>query len=286
MMLASAVGAFVGGGVVAAVFLLRPAPDPAPKPDVSTRCTEERSEPPAVEAKGPERAPKPAEPTAVKEPVVPPPAVEPRPPKVVQTDVERAAERRRRMARVRSHTIIKHVTAAASGGTAGPDALRSHDPSDRQKADPILLGGPKEKGRFDGGPARVDGSKQGAGKTGGGPAVAPTKAGGKVVVGTVAKTAGPGALDVAAVTHVLRRRRSAFRACYERRLADVPRLAGKVAVRFTLGVNGRVTRIRVASNTTGDSNVASCMTRKLKAWRFSPPQNGSVTFSASLVMSR
>ena len=100
------------------------------------------------------------------------------------------------------------------------------------------------------------------------------------------KSGGIGKLDGSAVTKVFRRRAKAFKTCYERRLKVNPNLSGKVVLRFTIGTAGRITSISIASNSTGDSAVGSCITSKVRGWRFTPPENGAVTFTYPIVLSK
>ncbi len=97
---------------------------------------------------------------------------------------------------------------------------------------------------------------------------------------------GGGKLDVASVNQVFRRRASAVRACYESRMHANSTLGGKIVIQFTISPAGRVTAISVLSNSTGDSQVASCITDKVKSWKFDEPENGSVIFTIPIVLSK
>ena len=220
------------------------------------------------------------------------------------------AARRNRLKKIRKHTIIKHLTSAAPGGTAGPDSLaRGHA---RRYAEAFKSVGPVKAGKlgeiagFDGGP-----------RAPGGPGSAKTHVAGltkverggtklrtdgavkvvaakdrevkvKVNVGLRGgrKSGGLGKLDGSVVTRVFQRRSSAFRRCYENRLRVRPNIQGKIVIRFTIGSAGRITRITVASNSTGDSAVGSCIVDKVRGMRFSPPENGEVTFTYPIVLSK
>ena len=98
------------------------------------------------------------------------------------------------------------------------------------------------------------------------------------------KAGGRGTLSGAAVSRVFRRRASAFRICYERRLRVNPNLSGKVTLRFTIGSAGRITRIGVSSNSTGDRVLGTCIVGKVRAWRFPKPVGGSVTFTYPVML--
>lgn len=100
------------------------------------------------------------------------------------------------------------------------------------------------------------------------------------------KTGGNGKLDGALVGKVFKRRAAAFRACYESRIKVNPNLSGKVVIRFTIATTGRISQIAVASNSTGDVAVGTCMVNKVKRWRFSPPDGGSVSFMYPIVLSK
>lgn len=62
------------------------------------------------------------------------------------------------------------------------------------------------------------------------------------------------------------------RACYTRRLADKPRLAGKVTAAFEVGPDGAVTS---ASATGMDTQVAACIADVIRGLRFPPPAAGT-----------
>jgi len=103
------------------------------------------------------------------------------------------------------------------------------------------------------------------------------------------KTAGPssaigsGKLDKGQIAAVVRRRVKSVTSCYERELKKNPDLAGKISVQFTIGQMGRITSIKAAVNTTGSAAVASCITARIKRWRFPKPEGGDVTVSYPFV---
>ena len=68
------------------------------------------------------------------------------------------------------------------------------------------------------------------------------------------------------VGRAFRERQSAFRACYESRLRLVPNLSGKVVISVVQSSSGKVGAVRVESNSTGDSGVASCIKAKVSKW--------------------
>ncbi|MFT7621206.1 MAG: TonB family protein, partial [Myxococcota bacterium] len=217
--------------------------------------------------------------------------------------------RRRRQAKLRNNTILKHITAAGVGGSAGPDALRQGHAerlSDAFKpAGGITVGKPGDVAGFRGGPklegeggtargtrvATLSKSERGAGRLKTGTVKTTTKKPEKRVKLRVGlrggrKSGGIGKLDGSVVTKVLKRRSTAFRACYESRLKVNPGLSGKVVIKFTIGPAGRITNIKATSNSTGDTAVAQCIVNKVKRFRFNPPENGSVTFTYPIVLSK
>jgi len=253
--------------------------------------------------------PEPEPPPMVKPP--PPKKKAPKKPKAEKKTQKRAgpkdleALKRRRRAKIRNSTILKHITAAGPGGNAGPDALRAGHANRLKSAfdtGGITVGKPGDVAGFRGGPklsgksaklrvANLSKKERGSGrlKTG------KVKKAGKKKETKVRlriglrggrKSGGIGKLDGSQVTRVFRRRARAFRSCYERRLKVNPNLKGKLVLRFTIGTAGRITSIRVASNSTGDSAVGSCIRGKVRGWRFTPPENGSVTFTYPIVLSK
>lgn len=101
----------------------------------------------------------------------------------------------------------------------------------------------------------------------------------KIREGHLTDQAGLGRVDKAAVEDLFRKRLSAIRTCYEKRLRVNPDIEGKVVIRFTIGRAGTITQIEVIENTTGDPEVGTCIVQKVRMWRFTPPEEGEVTFS-------
>lgn len=93
-----------------------------------------------------------------------------------------------------------------------------------------------------------------------------------------------GSMSPEGVSSVIRRRGRAVRACYEKALGRNNRLGGKVVLRFVVQESGRVSSVKVAQNTLGESTVAACLARGIKRWRFPKPQGGPATIEFPFVL--
>ncbi|MFK7929564.1 MAG: AgmX/PglI C-terminal domain-containing protein [Myxococcota bacterium] len=65
--------------------------------------------------------------------------------------------------------------------------------------------------------------------------------------------------------------------CYEEQLRSDPSLSGRVEVQWNVA-NKRVTSASVVSNTTGNDQLASCIVKKIRRWRFGDDVAGSTTW--------
>jgi hypothetical protein len=104
---------------------------------------------------------------------------------------------------------------------------------------------------------------------------------GRVRGGHASRSGGRGQIDKRDVSRVLRRRAGAVRKCYEKALRRNPNLSGKLTVKFQIGTNARITRIKIMKNRTGDAGIANCVKAKMRSWKFKAPTGGAVTFSTS-----
>ena len=86
------------------------------------------------------------------------------------------------------------------------------------------------------------------------------------------------------VAHVVRLNRGRLRACYQRGLVRDGTLAGRVAVRFAIEPDGRVTRAS-ASSSLGDSDVVACITRAFRTLTFPPTGGGRINVDYPLALS-
>jgi hypothetical protein len=103
---------------------------------------------------------------------------------------------------------------------------------------------------------------------------------GKIHIGSGTST---GFCKKSDVIRIIRRRAVALRACYERQLRMKPTLAGKVTVRWTIGLTGRVSRAAPTGNTLGDGAVTSCIMRVIRRMRFAKPEAGTCLIEWPLV---
>jgi hypothetical protein len=69
------------------------------------------------------------------------------------------------------------------------------------------------------------------------------------------------------VEATVRKREGQLMYCYESQLRADPSLSGRIVVEWQIS-NNRVTSVRVASNETGNDELATCITKKIKRWRF------------------
>ena len=105
-------------------------------------------------------------------------------------------------------------------------------------------------------------AKGGGSSVGEGPA---TKVEGKVGTGAVSMIDGEG--DGDGIQKVVRKYIGQVKYCYEGRLKENPSLSGRVEVQIVVS-RGRVQTVDLIGNTTGDSTLGSCITSKIKGWRF------------------
>jgi len=83
-----------------------------------------------------------------------------------------------------------------------------------------------------------------------------------------------GALDKDIIRRVVRAHINEVRYCYNQGLVRDPNLNGRVAVQFTIGPTGAVPVAVVQSSSIKDQNVANCVAKAVKRWKFPKPQGG------------
>lgn len=95
---------------------------------------------------------------------------------------------------------------------------------------------------------------------------------------TVAVAEVMGEVDAAAVAAMLRAEEPEARRCYEDALRGSPRLAGRLEVRFTLSVDGRITHA-VASGPPGFRAVGHCVLGHLRGLQWPAARGAPVDFA-------
>lgn len=85
-----------------------------------------------------------------------------------------------------------------------------------------------------------------------------------------------GSMDSTVIRRVVRRHERELRDCYDRYLPQNPTMAGRVEVSFMIDSAGAVSNATVASSTLGMPGAESCMTTRLRRWRFPEPDDGGV----------
>ena len=83
-----------------------------------------------------------------------------------------------------------------------------------------------------------------------------------------------GGLDPASIARVIQRNMGQVRFCYEQGLQRDPKIAGRVAVKFIIGGNGRVKSAGIKSSTLSSTVVEECILNRLKTWKFPQPRGG------------
>jgi TonB family protein len=102
--------------------------------------------------------------------------------------------------------------------------------------------------------------------------------------GTPAAPKPTGRLAPAQIQKVMRANFSSFRKCYEKGLADDPKLAGRVTVRFVIDLDGTVSSASGASDF-ADHEIDTCVVGVVKKLVFPKPEGGIVSVSYPIVFS-
>jgi TonB family protein len=87
----------------------------------------------------------------------------------------------------------------------------------------------------------------------------------------------------AAINKIVSSHKVSIRMSYEKYLNRIPDLAGKIIIRFTISVTGRVTSIKIVENTTNNQDLEKDIVRKMKMWRFEEVTEGDVTVTYPFV---
>jgi outer membrane biosynthesis protein TonB len=88
-----------------------------------------------------------------------------------------------------------------------------------------------------------------------------------------------GSLSRADVLRVINANLGQVQACYERALMSDPSLSGRIAFDWTVSTSGKVKGVRVRSSTLGSAKVASCISARIKRWKFPRPKGGEATIT-------
>ena len=83
-----------------------------------------------------------------------------------------------------------------------------------------------------------------------------------------------GSLDKDIIRRIVRAHVNEVRACYNDGLEKDAELAGRVAIRFTIRSDGKVSRVKVAETTLGDKAVGKCIAKAVETWKFPKPIGG------------
>ncbi|MBL8918721.1 MAG: TonB family protein [Myxococcaceae bacterium] len=149
--------------------------------------------------------------------------------------------------------------AASTDGLAGMDARGSG------------TGGPPGGGLSIGGiggPGRPNGSPTGFGLNPGRKQNFAPGDGPRQVIGN--------GLEKDVVMAVIRRHQSEIKFCYEKELQQNAKLAGKIAVTWTIDATGSIADAQVAESGVDSPNVEACMLERIRRWKFPEPKGGGV----------
>ena len=85
-----------------------------------------------------------------------------------------------------------------------------------------------------------------------------------------------GSLDKEIIRRVVREHMAQIRYCYEKELNRTPGLKGKVVQKWVISASGSVQSATVAQTTMKNRAVESCMSRKIRSWKFPKPKGGGI----------
>ena len=95
--------------------------------------------------------------------------------------------------------------------------------------------------------------------------------------------AAAGSIDIEEVQQVIRANMGRIKVCYREGLRENPDLRGEVKVLFTIGLDGRVVSMSIASSTLNNRNVENCILLRFSRMQFPRPQGGPVTIKYPLI---
>ncbi len=85
-----------------------------------------------------------------------------------------------------------------------------------------------------------------------------------------------GSLDKRVIQKIVRQHTGELRACYERELAKIKGLNGKVTMNWFVAPDGSVTKVFVKETTMKNKAVENCMSNSIAHWRFPQPKGGGM----------
>lgn len=125
-----------------------------------------------------------------------------------------------------------------------------------------LQGGADRSGRGDSSIGDLNRGGAGESNVGAGPATKLRS--GNANLGTIDVSEGE---NVDKVRVALKKYQTQVKACYEVRLKENPNLSGRIAISVTVN-SGQVRGVKFDENTTGDKDLETCVTGKVRTWRF------------------
>ncbi|MFU8804517.1 MAG: AgmX/PglI C-terminal domain-containing protein [Bradymonadaceae bacterium] len=87
-----------------------------------------------------------------------------------------------------------------------------------------------------------------------------------------------GGIDQAAVRNLVSRERFKFQECYNAELEKKPSIKGEISLQFTVaGSNGQVVAAVTRQNTTNSTDLANCVLKEVRTWKFQPIKDGQLS---------
>ncbi|NNF06626.1 MAG: TonB family protein [Candidatus Eisenbacteria bacterium] len=87
----------------------------------------------------------------------------------------------------------------------------------------------------------------------------------------------------ASLLAVVKRYSAGIEFCYDNELKKSPGLRGKLVVAITVLASGRVSDVKVVSNSLGSGALSQCAVSQIKGWKFPAIPEGTVTFQTPFV---
>jgi protein TonB len=87
----------------------------------------------------------------------------------------------------------------------------------------------------------------------------------------------------ASLLAVVRRYAPGIQFCYDNELKRAPGLRGKIVAALTVAASGRVTDVRIVSDSVGSQRLASCVLAQIREWQFPAVASGTTVFKTPFV---